>query len=121
MNHTLIKTPQGEEMVLISKADFDAIEDALDAARHEQVMADIAAGRQEWLTSEEVEAALAESTPLAFWRKKRGMTQTALASAVGISKSYMSGLEAGARKGDPALFLKLARTLRVRMEDIVEE
>jgi DNA-binding XRE family transcriptional regulator len=121
MNHTLIKTPHGEEMVLLSKADFLAIQDALDAASHDRTMADIAAGRQEWLTPEEVDAALAESTPLAFWRKKRGMTQTALAAAVGISKSYLSGLESGSRRGDPALFLRLARALNVRMEDIVAE
>ncbi len=108
---------------MISKdldVDFAAMEDALDAATHDRTMADIAAGRQEWLTSEEVDAALAEATPLAFWRKKRGMTQRALAAAVSISNSYLSGLEAGARKGDPALFLRLARALRVRMEDIVD-
>ncbi|MGL4634498.1 MAG: helix-turn-helix domain-containing protein [Beijerinckiaceae bacterium] len=120
MNHTLIKTPQGEEMVLMSKADFEVLEDMLDAARHRHVTSDIATGKQEWLTSDEVAAALAEATPLAFWRKKRGMTQTALAAAVLISNSYLSGLESGARKGDPALFLRLARALNVRMEDIVE-
>jgi transcriptional regulator with XRE-family HTH domain len=63
---------------------------------------------------------IAEATPLAFWRKKRGMTQTALAAAVGISNSYLSGLESGSRKGDPALSLRLARALKVRMEEIVE-
>jgi DNA-binding XRE family transcriptional regulator len=119
MNRTLIKTPKGGEMVLLSKANFEAMENALDAAVHDRTMAEITAGRQEWLTSEEVDSALAEPTPLAFWRKKRGMTQTALAATVGISKSYLSGLEAGARRGDPALFLRLSRALRVRMEDIV--
>jgi DNA-binding XRE family transcriptional regulator len=121
MNFSLIKSPQGEEMVLMSKADFEALEDALDIARHDRIMAEVVAGQRELLTSDEVDAALAEPTALAFWRKKRGMTQAALGSAVGISKSYLSGLENGARKGDPQLFLRLSRALRVRMEDIVEE
>jgi DNA-binding XRE family transcriptional regulator/PHD/YefM family antitoxin component YafN of YafNO toxin-antitoxin module len=119
MNHTLIKTPKGERMILISEADFEAMQDAADAAAHERTMAEIAAGMQEWLTSEEVDAALAEPTPLAFWRKKRGLAQKELAKTVGISPSYLSGLESGARKGDPQLFLRLSRALRVRMEDIV--
>ncbi len=50
-----------------------------------------------------------------------GLTQAALAAAVGISQSYLAGLEAGSRKGDPALFLRLARALSVRMEDIVSD
>jgi DNA-binding XRE family transcriptional regulator len=121
MNHTLIRTPHGEEMVLLSKADFDAMQDALQIARHDRTMADIAAGRQEWLSADDVERSLSEPTPLAFWRKKRGVTQTALSATVGISKSYMSGLESGNRKGDPALLLRLARALQVRMEDLVVE
>jgi DNA-binding XRE family transcriptional regulator len=121
MNHTLITTPLGEEMVLLSKADFDAIQDALDAAAHDRTMADIATGKQEWLTTDEVSACIAEATPLAFWRKKRGLAQKVVAARAGISPSYLAGLEAGNRKGDPALFFKLARALQVRMEDLVEQ
>jgi DNA-binding XRE family transcriptional regulator len=121
MNHTILKTPGGEELVVMSRADFEAMRDALDAAGHATTLADVASGRQEALTAGEVEAALAEPTPLAFWRKRRGLTQAALAQAAGISQSYVAGLESGARKGDPALFLRLARALRVRMEDLIVE
>jgi DNA-binding XRE family transcriptional regulator len=121
MNHTLITTPQGEEMVLLAKADFDVMRDAYDISLHTRTMADIASGNQELLSSEEVANALAAATPLVFWRKKRGVTQKVLAAKVGISQSYLAGLEAGDRKGDPVLFLKLARALKIRMEDIVEE
>jgi transcriptional regulator with XRE-family HTH domain len=47
--------------------------------------------------------------------------QDTLAQRVGISQSYLAGLEKGSRKGDPVLFLKLARTLNVPMEALVVE
>ncbi|MGY6246213.1 helix-turn-helix domain-containing protein [Bosea thiooxidans] len=121
MTHTIVTTPGGEELVLLPKAEFEAMRDALDAAEHGRAMAQVAAGTLETLSAEDAAAALKEPTPLAFWRKKRGLTQAALAAAAGIKQPYLSGLEAGERKGDPALFLKLARTLHVRMEDLVEE
>ena len=65
--------------------------------------------------------ALAAPTPLAFWRKKRGMTQASLGEAVGISQSYVASLETGDRKGDPSLFKRLADALKVKMEDIVAD
>ena len=96
-------------------------QDALDAARHRETMAAAARGEVEWLTPEETLAFAAAATPLAFWRRKRGLTQKALAMQTGISQSYMAELEAGKRKGDPALFKRLARALAVRMEDVVED
>jgi DNA-binding XRE family transcriptional regulator len=121
MTHTIITTPGGEELVLLPRAEFDAMRDALDVADHAGAMAQVAAGTLETVSAQEAQAALEEPTLLAFWRKKRGLTQAALAAACGIKQPYLSGLEAGERKGDPALFLKLARALAVRMEDLVEE
>ncbi|MFZ4787940.1 MAG: helix-turn-helix transcriptional regulator, partial [Beijerinckiaceae bacterium] len=63
---------------------------------------------------------LQAATPLAFWRNKRMISQTQLAATVGVSQSYIANLEAGKRKGDPALFMKLARALSVRIEDLIE-
>ena len=119
MKHTLIVTPAGEEMVLISKADFDRMQERLGVAAYDGAKAEIAAGGGELLTLEEVKAALDAPTPLAFWRGKRGMKQKDLAAAVGVSQSYAADLEAGRRKGDPALIKRLAHALRVRMEDLV--
>jgi len=121
MTYATVKTPGGEELVVVAKAEFDAMRDALDASEHARAMAEIASGREELLTIEEVAAALAAPTPLAFWRRKRSLTQAALAKTAGISQSYLAALEAGRRKGDPGLFLRLSRALRVRMEDLVDE
>ena len=70
---------------------------------------------------DEVLCALDAATPLAFWREKRGMTQKALGAAAGVGQSYIASLESGARKGDPALFKRLAQALRVRIEDLIAD
>lgn len=118
--HTILKTPGGEELVVLPLAEYEALVDARDTIDHAATLAEIAGGRQEALTAEEVEAALAEPSPLAFWRKRRGLTQAALAQAAGISQPYLAGLEQAKRKGNPELLLRLARALSVRMEDLVE-
>ena len=95
------------------------VEAALDVAAYDAAKAELAASDGETLTSEEMKALLGAATPLAFWRGKRGLTQAQLARAADISQSYVAGLESGARRGEPALFKRLAAALRVRMEDIV--
>jgi DNA-binding XRE family transcriptional regulator len=120
MAYTLLKTPGGEELVVMPRADYETLRDEVDAAAHARTVAEIEAGRQEWLSEEEVLSSLAEPTALAFWRKKRGMTQKQLGERVGVSQQFLAQLEKAQRKGDPQLFLSLSRALRVRMEDLVE-
>ena len=94
-----------------------AMQKIFDAAAHEATMAAIGRGEQELLTTEEVVAALDAPTPLAFWRAKRGVTQKQLGHAVGVSQSYVADFKSGRRKDDAALVKRLARALRLRMED----
>lgn len=119
MGHALITTPAGEELVLVPRAEFEAMQRLKAASDHAAAVAGAQAGVLETLSPDEVREALSASTPLAFWRRKRGLTQAALAQMAGVSQPYIAGLERGARKGNPALFLRLARALTVRMEDLV--
>ena len=64
---------------------------------------------------------LAEPTPLAFWRKKRGRTQAQLAAAIGVSQNFLSDLERGKVKGDVTLYGRLARSLGVLIDDLAPE
>ena len=96
------------------------VHSALDAARHAQTMAALERGEEELLTAAEAGALAQALTPLAFWRRKRALTQAALGAAAGVTQSYIAALESGARKGDPALFKRLAGALGVRMEDLVD-
>ena len=116
-----IKTSTGETLVVLPLTEYEALEDAADAARHAMVMAKLKRGESESLTSKEVKALLAAPTPLAFWRRKRGFTQAALAKRALISQSYLASLEAGRRKGDPALIKRLAQALALRMEELVAD
>jgi DNA-binding XRE family transcriptional regulator len=118
--HTIVTTPSGDEMIMLPRADYLAMRDAFDAALHRRTIQDIGDGSQEWLTQAEILQSLQAATPLAFWRNKRMISQTQLAATVGVSQSYIANLEAGKRKGDPALFMKLARALSVRIEDLIE-
>lgn len=121
LGHQIIKTPGGESLVILPLAEFEALRDAADAARHASTMAALSRGDEERLSAEETLELVGASTPLAFWRKKRGFTQAVLGERVGISQSYVAGLEAGDRKGDPLLLKRLAGALGVRMEDLVSE
>ena len=102
--------------VILRRADY---EDLIDARDHAQAMRDVATGAMETLSDAELDAYLAAQSPLAFWRKHRGLTQTAMAAATGITQPYLAQIEGGSRGGDVALFAKFARTLRVRIEDLV--
>ncbi len=93
----------------------------LDGHDAEAAARDVREGRMEALTDAEVDAFLAEPSPLAFWRKRRGLTQAALAEAAETSQGYLAQIEAGRRTGTVDLHGRLARALRVRIEDLVPE
>ena len=114
----IITSPSGEELVVLPRGDYEDLVDAL-AAR--KVDAALAAGREELLSAEEAAALVAAPGPLAFWRKKRGKTQSQLASDIGVSQNFLSDLERGKAKGDVTLYAKLARCLDVQIEDLVPE
>ena len=102
----IITSPSGEELVVLPRRDYEDLVDALAAGK---VEAALAAGQEELLSAEEAAALLAAPTPLAFWRKKRGKTQSQLAAELGVSQNFLSDLERGKVKGDVTLYRKLAR------------
>jgi DNA-binding XRE family transcriptional regulator len=94
--------------------------DLIDARDHAVAMRDVAAGTMETLSSAELDQYLAAPSPLAFWRRHRGLTQAALARKIGITQPYLAQIETGRRTGDVRLYARLAAVLRVRIEDLVE-
>ncbi len=75
------RTPDGTERVSLPKSEF---QDLVDARDHAIAMRDVAGGAP-ILTEAELDAFLAAASPLAFWRQRAGMTQTALAKKGSIS------------------------------------
>jgi DNA-binding XRE family transcriptional regulator len=114
----IITSPSGEELVVLPRSDYEDLVDEL-AAR--KVDAALVAGREELVSAEEAAALVAAPAPLAFWRKKRGKSQSQLAADVGVSQNFLSDLERGKAKGDVTLYAKLARYLGVQIEDLVRE
>lgn len=112
----MFRTPGGEELVVMTREEFDSLKDVAVAATRSR---ELAAGDEELLTVEEVKSLLKAPTPLAFWRKKRRLTQTMLAGDVGVSQNFLSDVERGKAVGDVVLYAKLARLLGISIEDLV--
>ena len=120
----MTKTPGGEDIVILSRAEYEALtaesEDRTDAARARAVLAHLEAGEEELLTGAELDALLAAPTPLAFWRRKRGLTQAVLAREAGIAQGFLSEIEAGKKTGDVGTLRRIAQALNIRLDDLVE-
>jgi hypothetical protein len=87
----MTKGPQGDDIVILSRKKYDQLiaatnEDAADAEILRRSIACVKSGEEETFTSAEVNAFLASKTPLAFFRKKRGISQDALAKRAGITQ-----------------------------------
>src|SRR6266545_2479715 len=96
MSISYVKTPGGEELAILPRAELEAI---LATAAHNKALAAYRSGRDPGLSGDEMRALLAAPSPLAFWRRKRGLTQAALAKATGMAQNYVSDLETGKRTG----------------------
>ena len=107
----------GHERIVLDRAEY---QDLVDARDHALAMQDIASGGPV-LSEAELGEYLAAATPLAFWRKHAGKTQAVLAAEVGVSQPFLAQIETGKRDGSVGVLAKIARALRVRIEDLVAE
>jgi DNA-binding XRE family transcriptional regulator len=118
----IIKTPDGAEMVVLPKSEYEgllsALEDVEDILLAERSLARIASGQEELITSAEMEKYLDAPTPLAFWRKKRGLTQAALAKEVGVTQAYLSEVESGKKEARIGVLKNLAAALKVTVDEL---
>jgi Helix-turn-helix len=116
----IIRTPGGEELVVLSRAEYEALleradhdaEDAEDVAIYD---ARKAAG--EGVLPPEVSAAILRGeSRLKAIRNWRDETQLHLSFKTGIGQGYLSDLESGRRTGTPETIAKLAHALSVPVE-----
>lgn len=117
MHGRTVTTPKGEELVILSREEY---EDLIDTRDHALAMAAHANGSDRGLTEAEMDEYLAAATPLAYWRKRRGLTQAELAVAAAISQPYLAQLETGRRKSaDISVYARFAKRLAVQVEDLI--
>lgn len=123
MNVQIIKTPQGDEMVVLPKADYDklleAFEDREDVEASRKFRAKLSAGEEELIPAEYVNRMIDGENKVKVWRDFRSMSAKALADAAGMSAPYLSQIESGAREGSLDALKKLAEVLRVTIDDLV--
>ena len=122
----IIRTEAGEELVVLSRRDYDAMrarlgdEDAEDRMtariiKEAKASGGVAAPLSVW---DEIEAASSPIGPLRKWRK---LTQEELAAKAGISQGYLSELETGRKVGDLATLRRVAAALGVALDDVTHK
>jgi DNA-binding XRE family transcriptional regulator len=118
----MTKSPKGDDIVILSRKEYDRLlaaadEDVIDAAMAKKAIA----RNEETLGEAEVDELLAARTPLAFWRKKRGLTQTDLAKAAGIAQGFLSEIESGLKTGDVTVLQRIAIALEISLLELVPD
>jgi ribosome-binding protein aMBF1 (putative translation factor) len=121
LSHQTITTPSGEELVVLSRADYDRLlamtaeaeEDLADVRAYDAAVADLAAGSASPLPAELSALLLKYKSRLRAVRRWRGMSQAELAVKVGIRQGYLSDLETKRRKGVASTIERLAAALDV--------
>ena len=122
MNFQVITSPGGEEMVLVSKKEFDeamaqieeALEDAADEAIYDARKAELA--EESKLPAAVSMSILGGDSPLRAIRKYRGLSQVSLAERASVAQGFLSDLESGRRKLTDATVESLSKALDVPAE-----
>ncbi len=117
----VIRTAAGEELVVLSRAEYDdliaraaaADEDEDDVALYDARKAALAAGVDAALPAAVSGFMLKGDTLLRAVRKWRGFSQIDLAERSGIGQGYLSDLESGRRAGSAETIGTLAKVLEV--------
>jgi DNA-binding XRE family transcriptional regulator len=122
-NVQIIEKDGHPEWAVIPYADYrrlmDLVADIEDARDIDAFRTALAEGREELVPDSVVERILDGESPLRVWREYRGLTQQALADAAGVGKSYISQIESRHKTGTADTLGRLARALRIDLEDLV--
>ena len=94
-------------MVELTSAKFDAA-----SKRDAGAMADYRSGRVEALTTSEMRELMKAPTPLAFWRRRRGVTQAGLAET---TQPHIAELESGKRSASLDVMATIGRALKLKV------
>lgn len=118
INPQFIKAPDGSELVVITRAEYDALvnrldEDEEDVAIFDARMAELQSGGAAPLPREVAQLMLNGDSLLKALRKWRDQTQLYLEFKTGLSQSYISDLESGKKQGTPETLRKIADALQI--------
>ena len=110
------------DVVTIERREYDTlrarIQELEDIVQMRRVEAAVAAGESEWLPAAMVRRLCEGEPPLLVWREHRGLSQSALAEASGLSLSVIDAVEAGRHRLSLDEAVRLARALAVDLDDL---
>jgi DNA-binding XRE family transcriptional regulator len=91
---------------------------AEDVAAFDEFDGKLAAGEEELIPAEIVDRILAGENRVRVWREHRAVSVKALAEAAGLTPAYLSQVETGKRDGTLDTHRKLAKALRVTLDEL---
>ena len=117
------KTPNGEDMVMLSKTDYEML---LEKAELATDLEEVAAFRlkrsvnmDEAIPEEFADRLIEGENPIRVYRELRRMSARELAERTGISAAFLSEIETGKKDGGIATLKKIALELNVMLDDLV--
>jgi DNA-binding XRE family transcriptional regulator len=100
--------------------DWQRIEELLEDLEENRMADEVLTDpNEEFVPTEVVGQLLDGQNPIRVWRAYRELTQKQLAAEVGIATAYLSQLENGRRKASQDVLVRLARALRVDVDDLL--
>jgi DNA-binding XRE family transcriptional regulator len=115
------------DTVTLDRAEYEALlarlEDAEDTAALDRLEARLASAGPEAALADYLPVALvkrlsAGEHPIRVWRAYQGLTREALATAAGVSPSYLTEIETRRKPGSFEAIAKIAAALRLSLDDI---
>lgn len=114
-----------DDTVTIPRTEYDrlrAAEDELSDVRAAlAVEARIAAGTEELVPAQVADRLIDGEPAIRVWREYRGLSQSALARASGVSRVQIVDIEAGRNTGSVRTLRRLADALDVAVDDLIRE
>jgi ribosome-binding protein aMBF1 (putative translation factor) len=116
----IIRAPSGDEMVVITRAEYDALlvaaaydEDAEDVAIYDARKTELSTGRDSPLPQAVSDLILKGDSLVKALRRWRDLTQSELAATANVSQGYLSDIESRRRTGAPETLHRLAEALNI--------
>ncbi|NOT11936.1 MAG: helix-turn-helix transcriptional regulator [Methylococcaceae bacterium] len=120
MKAQFIESNGKREYAVIPVADYEDLLDKAEMLDDIKAFDSAIAGDDELIPGAVVNRLLAGENKIKVWREHRGFTQTQLAEQADIAQATVGQLETGARTGSLGVLKKIARILRVDLDDLVE-
>jgi DNA-binding XRE family transcriptional regulator len=92
-----------------------------DISDYDQIVKAVETGEEETVPAELAYALMEGENPVKAWREYRSLSQKHLADMADISIPFLSQIESGKRKASTKIMARLAKALRVLIDDLVTE